>query len=64
MLSRQTSEIKVFFRVKLTTGIGRELVHSLKMPFDLICYSDAEWEKENSLIIKNEAKEKGEVIYG
>jgi len=38
------------------------LVRKLKIPFDLIYYSDEEWENENFLII-NEAKEKGEVIY-
>jgi predicted nucleotidyltransferase len=53
----------IFERVKLTTGIGRELVRQIKMPFDLIYYSDEEWENENFLII-NEAKSYGEVIYG
>ncbi len=53
----------IFERVKLTTGIGRELVKRFKRPFDLIYYSDVEWEKKNFLLI-NEAKEYGEVIYG
>ncbi len=53
----------IFERVRLTTGIGRELVKRFKKPFDLIYYSDEEWEKKNFLLI-NEAKEYGEVIYG
>jgi hypothetical protein len=32
-------------------------------PFDIMYYSDEEWEEGNSLII-NAAKEEGEVIYG
>lgn len=35
---------------------------SVQKPFDLIYYSDEEWEKENFLII-NEAKRNGEVIF-
>lgn len=53
----------IFERVKLTTGIGRELVKRFKTPFDLIYYSDDEWERKDFLLI-NEAKEYGEVIYG
>lgn len=53
----------IFERVKLTTGIGRELVRKVKMPFDLLYYSDEEWENKNFLII-NEAKAYGEIIYG
>jgi hypothetical protein len=63
IVSTNFRDKSIFERVKLTTGIGRGLVSRLKMPFDLIYYSDEEWEKENFLII-NEAKEKGEVIYG
>ncbi|MCD6386679.1 nucleotidyltransferase domain-containing protein, partial [Candidatus Sumerlaeota bacterium] len=39
----------IFERVQLATGIGRELVRRLKMPFDLIYYSHKEWEKSNFL---------------
>lgn len=50
-------------RAKLTTGVGRELVKRFKIPFDLIYYSDEEWERKDYILI-NEAKEYGEVIYG
>jgi len=38
------------------------LVQKFKIPFDLILYSDEEWETQNYLLIL-EAREKGEVIY-
>jgi hypothetical protein len=53
----------IFERVKQTTGIDRELVRRTKKPFDIMYYSDEEWEAGNSLII-NAAKEEGLVIYG
>lgn len=53
----------IFERVKKTTGIGRELVRRFQKPFDLVYYSDEEWEEKNFLLI-NEAREYGEVIYG
>jgi len=62
IVSRDFRGKSIFERVKMTSGLGRELVKKLKMPFDLIYYSDEEWEKEDFLII-NEAKEKGEVIH-
>ena len=62
IVSRDFRGKGIFERVKMTSGIGRELVKKFKMPFDLLYYSDEEWEKESFLII-NEAKEKGEVIY-
>ncbi|MCP2604773.1 nucleotidyltransferase domain-containing protein [Candidatus Aminicenantes bacterium AH-873-B07] len=63
IVSRDFRDKNIFERVKLTTGLGRELVRKFKKPFDLIYYSDKEWEEKNFLII-NEAKEYGEVIYG
>lgn len=62
IVSREFRGKTIFERVKMSTGIGRELVKKLKIPFDLLYYSDEEWENEDFLII-NEAKEKGEVIY-
>ncbi|HOQ33464.1 MAG TPA: nucleotidyltransferase domain-containing protein [Candidatus Hydrogenedens sp.] len=62
IVSRSFQGKSIFERVRMTTGIGRELVRKLKIPFDLLYYSDEEWENEDFLII-NEAKEKGEVIY-
>jgi len=53
----------IFEKVKLTTGIGRELVKRTKKPFDIMYYSDLEWNKGHSLII-NAAKKEGKIIYG
>lgn len=53
----------IFDRVKITRGVHRGLVKEFMKPFDLIYYSDEEWETGSSSII-NEAKEYGEVIYG
>jgi len=53
----------LFERVELVTGVGRELVKRTKIPFDIMYYSDEEWESGNSLII-NAAKEDGKVIFG
>jgi len=63
IVSRDFRDKGIFERVEITTGIGRELVKKTKKPFDLLFYSDDEWDKGYSLII-NEAKEEGEVIYG
>ena len=63
IVSRDFRGKSIFERVKLVTGLGRELVKKFKKPFDLIYYSDEEWEKKNFMII-NEAKKYGEVIYG
>jgi predicted nucleotidyltransferase len=62
VVSRDFREKGIFERVKMISGIGRELVQKFKIPFDLILYSDEEWETQNYLLIL-EAREKGEVIY-
>ncbi len=41
----------VFERIELTTGIGRKLVKTFKKPFDLMFYSDLEWEDGGSVVI-------------
>ena len=53
----------IFEKVKLTTGIGRELVKRTKKPYDIMYYSDLEWSRGHSLII-NAAKKEGKIIYG
>ncbi len=63
IVSQDFKNKDIFQRVKLATGIGRELVKRFKAPFDLLYYSDEEWEDKNFLII-NEAKRNGKVIYG
>jgi predicted nucleotidyltransferase len=63
IVSRDFRDRSIFERAELTTGVGKELVKKMKKPFDLLFYSDDEWNRGYSLVI-NEAKEGGEVIYG
>jgi predicted nucleotidyltransferase len=63
VISKDFRDKSIFERVELTTGIGRELVKRTKKPFDIMYYSDLEWNKGHSLII-NAAKKEGKVIYG
>ena len=63
IISKDFRNKDIFERVELTRGIHRELVNRIKKPFDIMYYSDKEWDKGHSLII-NAAKEEGEVIYG
>jgi predicted nucleotidyltransferase len=48
----------IFERIELTTGIGRKLVKIFKKPFDLMFYSDQEWEDGGSVVI-HAAKQEG-----
>lgn len=63
VVSKDFRNKSIFERAELTIGLDRELVKRLKKPFDIIYYSDEEWEKGNSLIISS-AKKDGEVIDG
>jgi len=51
----------IFERSELTTGIGRTLVHAFRKAFDLIFYSDIEWNESGSLVIAS-AKQDGVVL--
>jgi len=63
VVSKDFRNRSLFERAEQTMGIGRELVKRTKKPFDILYYSDEEWERSNSLIIEA-AKEEGVVIYG
>ena len=52
----------IFERVELTTGIGRSLVKTFKKPFDLIFYSDIEWDELCSPVI-DAAKREGQILF-
>lgn len=52
----------IFERVELTTGIGRYLVKTYKKPFDLMFYSDFEWEQSCSPVVAA-AKKEGKILY-
>ncbi len=49
-------------RIKKLLGLNRRLVKLTNKPFDILYYSDEEWENSSSLMIQ-EAKEHGKVIY-
>jgi len=49
-------------RIKKLLGLNRRLVKLTDKPFDILYYSDEEWENTASLMIA-EAKENGQVIY-
>ena len=52
----------IFERVELTSGIGRALVKTFKKPFDLMFYSDTEWEQSCSPVIDT-AKKEGRILF-
>lgn len=62
IVSKDFKNKSIFERVEQTTGIGRELVKKIEKPFDLLFYSEDEWDKNSSLII-NVTKESGDIIY-
>jgi predicted nucleotidyltransferase len=61
IVSKDFRKKSIFERVELIAGIGRELVRKTKKPFDMMFYSDQEWEKGNSLVI-NAAKKQGQIL--
>jgi uncharacterized protein len=61
IVSRTFRDKSIFERVELTTGIGRKLVKTFKKPFDLMFYSDLEWESGESAVIHT-AKQEGIVL--
>ncbi|MBU2539541.1 nucleotidyltransferase domain-containing protein [Patescibacteria group bacterium] len=63
IVSKNFRNKSIFERVELTTGIGRELVKKTMKPFDIMYYSDDEWDNGYSLTI-NAAKQDGVAIYG
>lgn len=63
VVSREFRGKDIFDVVYLIKDIHWKLVERVMKPFDIMYYSDIEWNKGHSLII-NAAKENGEVIYG
>jgi len=61
IVSKDFRKKSIFERVDLIAGIGRELVRRTKKPYDILFYSDQEWEKGNSLVI-NAAKKEGHIL--
>lgn len=63
VVSKDFRNKDIFARVRITRGIHRQLVEKIVKPFDIMYYSDREWEQGDSVII-NTAKEEGIVIHG
>lgn len=63
VVSKEFRNKDIFEIANLTKDVHWRLVEEIMKPFDIMYYSDKEWENSNSLII-NAAKENGEVIYG
>ena len=52
----------VFERIESVTGVGRTLVKTFKKPFDLMFYSDLEWDDSQSIVV-NAAREEGKILH-
>ncbi|MBI3583852.1 MAG: nucleotidyltransferase domain-containing protein [Nitrospinae bacterium] len=63
IISKDFRNKDIFERVELAGGVHRELVKRFKKPFDIMYYSDKEWNRGFSLIM-NTAKREGNIIYG
>jgi len=61
IISRSFRDKSLFARVKMATGINRELVRKFQVPVDLLYYSDHEWQKGASPFVA-EIKSYGEII--
>lgn len=61
VVSKDFRNKSIFERAEAVSGIGWEIVNKTRMPFDILYYSDDEWEKGNLII--NAAKEQGEIVY-
>ncbi len=62
VLSDKFENMNIFQKAKATDGLEWILVKEYKKPFDILYYSDKDWENSNSLII-TEAKKTGTIIY-
>jgi len=63
ILSKDFRKKTIFEKDEIMGDLDWELVSNTKKPFDILYYSDEEWENDQSLIIR-EAKKHGKVIYG
>lgn len=62
VVSKDFRDKDIFEKVNIARGIHRKLVKEIMKPFDIMYYSDEEWENGNSLII-NSAKKEGVMAY-
>lgn len=57
ILSKDFENKDVFEKVRLMSGVHRELVKTLMLPADIMYYSLSEWRRSSSLIIDMAKKE-------
>lgn len=62
VVSKSFRNMAFMDRVDKTMHIDSKMVKEFLKPFDILYYSDLEWEAENSIPI-NEAKKYGRVLY-
>lgn len=62
ILSDEFEDKNIFQKAAVTDGLEWILVKKYKKPFDILYYSNSEWENSNNLII-TEAKKTGTIIY-
>jgi predicted nucleotidyltransferase len=62
IVSKDFRNKTIFERIDLTSGINKSLVKTFQKPFDLMFYSDQEWEEPYSIVL-NEAQESGKLLY-
>ncbi len=63
ILSKSFREKTLFEKAKMFGDLEWLLINEIDKPFDILYYSDEEWENSSSLMIQ-EAKKHGKIIYG
>jgi uncharacterized protein len=62
VVSKDFRNLDIFEKIQRVNGVHKGLVKKVRKPFDIMYYSDIEWERRDSIII-NEAWKKGTNIY-
>lgn len=62
ILSKSFRQKSLFEKAKLCGNLEWNLINEIDKPFDILYYSDEEWENTSSLMIY-EAKKHGRIIY-
>jgi predicted nucleotidyltransferase len=62
ILSDEFENKNIFQKAKSTDGLEWLLVRKYKKPFDILYYSNSDWETSNNLII-TEVQRTGKIIY-
>lgn len=62
VLSNDFENKNIFQKARATDGLEWILVRKFKMPFDILYFSESEWDNSDGLII-TEARKNGSIIY-